>query len=225
MRPSVTLRRATAPLFNAATGSTSTSASSALAAAAAKPSRSSTPFLPDGQASAATLRSLVSLHHAASTFMHSPTEAPRAFDEAVKNAEATSPAWRTFEQAARARAAERAHGGLSQLARVGAQGRGARGAPRMPAEQAHDIWRGGSKGWSAGGGAGARAAAHGSTERELRVREALFGTWERADKAVPSLEGVIEVLEASGSTVQQSADEWRMRDAEAAGKGETEDGM
>ncbi|CAD6571648.1 MAG: hypothetical protein TREMPRED_000337 [Tremellales sp. Tagirdzhanova-0007] len=53
------------------------------------------------------------------------------------------------------------------------------------------------------------------SERELAVKEALLGTWERGgvgmEKPEPSLDGVMEFLEAKGVTVQEYAKEWDRR--------------
>jgi hypothetical protein len=58
------------------------------------------------------------------------------------------------------------------------------------------------------------------SERELLVKEALFGTWERGGKGMkdiaPSLEGIYEYIEAKGTTVEELAAEW-------TGKGEDQE--
>lgn len=54
------------------------------------------------------------------------------------------------------------------------------------------------------------------TEREKRVREVLFGTWERGGMGMegskPGLEGVQEWLKAKGVSVEEYAREWEGRD-------------
>lgn len=53
------------------------------------------------------------------------------------------------------------------------------------------------------------------SERELAVREALFGTWERGGvgmkKPEPGLNGVKEYLAAKGVSVKDYAKEWEKR--------------
>lgn len=54
------------------------------------------------------------------------------------------------------------------------------------------------------------------TDRELQVREALFGTWERGAKGLkgvkPSLDGVNDYLQAKGQTIFEASTEWTDRD-------------
>jgi len=58
------------------------------------------------------------------------------------------------------------------------------------------------------------------SERELQVKEALFGIWDRGGKGMrdvePGLEGVLEYLEAKGVSAEDFAREW-------SGKGEEQD--
>ncbi|WWC69192.1 uncharacterized protein I206_103128 [Kwoniella pini CBS 10737] len=54
------------------------------------------------------------------------------------------------------------------------------------------------------------------SERELLLQEALYGTWERGgqgmNKIEPSLDGLLEFIEAKGKTVEEYAEEWKGRD-------------
>lgn len=54
------------------------------------------------------------------------------------------------------------------------------------------------------------------SERELAVKEALFGTWERGGigmrRTEPNYDGVQEYLAAKGTTIGESAREWEQRD-------------
>ena len=58
------------------------------------------------------------------------------------------------------------------------------------------------------------------TEREIRVKEALYGTWERngarsgRDTVDVGLEGVEEYIQARGTTVEEEAKQWADRHAE-----------
>lgn len=57
--------------------------------------------------------------------------------------------------------------------------------------------------------------------RQTAVKEALFGTWERAgsDAARPGLEGVEEWLAVRGMQVERSAEAWQGRDGDGEGRG------
>jgi len=202
----------------------STPARLAASALRAGPSKNA-PLLPNGKASASTLRNLVSLHHASSTFMRDPSEIPTAF----KNAHTVyKPEFISYEQY-RARAlklmADRGEHGLEALAERGVGGTGARGALgelAAPGDQAaiHHNKFAPPRGWSG------RRKTHDTdyTERELRIREALFGTWERGvdARARPSLDGVLDVLAAKGTTVDAAAKQWK---GERIDEDSTEDGM
>jgi hypothetical protein len=64
------------------------------------------------------------------------------------------------------------------------------------------------------------------TERELKVKEALFGTWERGVDAHPrpSLEGVVDIVNAKGTTIGAVAKVWR-KENKIIDEDSTEDGM
>lgn len=226
-------------------------ASSSAAGAAKPPSHATKSFLPNGQAPASTLRNLVDLHHTASTFMRDPSEIPTAFESAFRH---HTPVFTTYEQfraSALRSVNERPMGGLERLAERGVSGVGARGAlgGYVPGMNSGDSTGrlGLHDGVPPNGGEGpvgeaARLATDGFrpprtwtyrrapasamlTEREVRVKEALFGTWERGQDAVPrpGLEGVIEIVQASGGSVSEAAKEWNARDG--IENDSTEDGM
>lgn len=160
------------------------------------------------------LRTLIDLHHSASSFMRDPSEIPVAFESSFRLHTPTFTSYGEYRHSALAANESRAHGGLETLAERTAGGVGAktREMGESP-ELSRDIFRT-PRSWSY---RRAPAAAE-LTERELRVKEALFGTWERGldGKPRPGLEGVLEILEARGEDGHVE----RVRE-----EGETEDGM
>jgi hypothetical protein len=183
------------------------------------------PLLPAGQAPANTLRTLVSLHHASATFMREPSEISTAFENAHRH---YKPEFISYDQY-RARAlklvSERGEHGLERLSERGVGGAGARGAMgefAAPGDHAviqREIFTP-PRAWTG------RRRSHATdlTERELKIKEALFGTWERGADAAPrpSLEGVLDVVGAKGATIGQVAHEWK---GERVDEDSTEDGM
>lgn len=196
----------------------------AASASRAGPSKHA-PLLATGKAPAATLRTLVSLHHASATFMREPSEIHTAFENAHRY---YKPEFISYDQY-RARAlklvADRGEHGLERLSERGVGGAGARGAlgeyaaPGDHAVVHREIFTP-PRAWTG------RRKTHNTdlTERELKIKEALFGTWERGvdANARPSLEGVLDVLGAKGATVEQVAKEWK---GDRADEDSTEDGM
>ncbi|BEI81979.1 hypothetical protein CcaverHIS002_0211390 [Cutaneotrichosporon cavernicola] len=159
-----------------------------------------TPFLPNGQAPRSTLSSLIGLHHESSTFMRDPAEITTA----------------SFRAAALRSREEHATGGLTNFATQSPGGLGARRAiglneeddlPDQP-QVTRNVFRPTRKWTSRSRSAGELS------ERELKVKEALFGTWERAQDGVPrpALDGVVDVLEARGLSVEEAAKQWKNRE-------------
>ncbi|GMK59001.1 hypothetical protein CspeluHIS016_0700160 [Cutaneotrichosporon spelunceum] len=169
-----------------------------------------TPFLPRGQAPRPTLASLVSLHHESSTFMRDPSEINVAFESAFRYHTPQFQSYTSFRAAALRSRAEHAPGGLATFAPQSPGGMGARRAVGLGEEDdMPDQSRGVSgvfrpqRTWS-------RRAE--MSERETRVREALFGTWERGESAAPALDGVLDVLGARGMSVEDAAEAWKKRE-------------
>ncbi|KLT41077.1 hypothetical protein CC85DRAFT_286770 [Cutaneotrichosporon oleaginosum] len=197
-------------------------ASKAATAAAEAPQRLSktaakrTPFLPQGQAPRATLSSLIGLHHEAATFMRDPEEITTAFESTFRYHVPQFQSYSAFRAAALRAREEHATGGLVNFATRSPGGHGARravgigGEDDLPdqAQVKRNVFRP-SRGWVKS----SRMAGE-MSERELKVKEALFGTWERAQDGVPrpALDGVVDVLEARGLSVEEAAKQWKNRE-------------
>ncbi|TXT13607.1 hypothetical protein VHUM_00974 [Vanrija humicola] len=222
MRASTSVRAASRPLFNAARAGPSTPTPTAKPRSHAKKA-----YLAEGKATGTTLNGLVGLHHKAASFMRDPSEMHGAFETAFRMYQPEFRSYAQFKAGTLRAHAERAPEGLETLAERNPQGAGARrglgtdAAPSDYAQIEHDVFRA-PRTWTF------RRAAHGPelTERELRVKEALFGTWERGQDAVPrpGLDGVVDIVKARGSTVKETASEWAARDKEDKDTS-TEDGM
>lgn len=211
MRATTSLRRAAQEAVAAANAAAGTSRTRL-----SKSAEKRTPFLPGGQAPASTLQSLVGLHHESANFMRDPNEITTAFESAFRH---HTPQFQTYSsyRAASLRAVdEHGVGGLTSFATKSPGGLGARRAIGISDEddlpdQAHitrDVFRPPRK-WS-----NRRHTAGELSERELKVKETLFGTWERGHDGVPrpALDGVVDVLEARGLTLEDAAKEWKTRD-------------
>ncbi|WOO80907.1 uncharacterized protein LOC62_03G004436 [Vanrija pseudolonga] len=222
MRASTSVRGATRPLLNAARAGPSTPAPPKPRSHA-----KNTAYLEDGKASGTTLNGLVGLHHKAASFMRDPSEIHGAFETAFRMYQPEFRSYAQFKAGALRAHGERAPEGLETLAERNPQGAGARrglgtdAAPSDYAQLEHDVFRA-PRTWTF------RRAAHGPelTERELRVKEALFGTWERGQDAIPrpGLDGVVDIVKARGTTVKDAAKEWATRDKTDKDTS-TEDGM
>ncbi|KAK4686356.1 hypothetical protein P7C73_g3764, partial [Tremellales sp. Uapishka_1] len=176
------------------------------------PSKSN-PFLRHGKLPANTLRSLVDLHHNSAVFLHSPDEISTGFYNIFRNLnEPTFVDYKAFHDGAMANKAPA--GGVQQLVRKSASVDGHGGVyggeslatskPLLPIFKDHEegLFSTSVQGGSVGV----------MTERELRVKEALYGTWERekgVENVQPGLDGVMEYLEAKGMGVEESAREWK----------------
>ncbi|KAL1410975.1 hypothetical protein Q8F55_001918 [Vanrija albida] len=219
MRASSSVRGASRPLFNAARAGPSTPAPK-------PPSHAKKAYLPNGKAPGATLNGLVSLHHKSASFMRDPSEIHGAFETAFRMYQPEFRSYVQFKAGALRAHGERAPEGLETLAERNPQGAGARSglgteaAPSDYAQLEHDVFRA-PRTWSF-----RRGGRPDLTERELRVKEALFGTWERGQDAVPrpGLDGVVDIVKARGTTVEEVAKEWAARD-KADKDTSTEDGM
>ncbi|BEI89777.1 uncharacterized protein CcaverHIS019_0211390 [Cutaneotrichosporon cavernicola] len=175
-----------------------------------------TPFLPNGQAPRSTLSSLIGLHHESSTFMRDPAEITTAFESAFRHHTPQFQSYSSFRAAALRSREEHATGGLTNFATQSPGGLGARRAiglneeddlPDQP-QVTRNVFRPTRKWTSRSRSAGELS------ERELKVKEALFGTWERAQDGVPrpALDGVVDVLEARGLSVEEAAKQWKNRE-------------
>ncbi|WWC89826.1 uncharacterized protein L201_004754 [Kwoniella dendrophila CBS 6074] len=74
------------------------------------------------------------------------------------------------------------------------------------------------------------------TEREIALKEALYGTYERSSSSnshsyniqttvEPSLDGLLEFVEAKGKSIEEYSKEWENRDEQATESKSTEDGQ
>lgn len=171
--------------------------------------------LPGGAAPAGVLRNLVSLHHQSATFMRSPEEIPTIFEQTFRYQRPEYEHYMSYKQRTMEGAAERGDAGIERMAERAANGLGARRAGSFqPARLSRNLFRDPDP----------YARESNLSEREMRVKETLFGTWERdgaGRHAVrPSLDGVIDIAERRGG-VAKVAKEWKGQEDE----GSTEDGM
>lgn len=175
-----------------------------------------TPFLPTGQAPRSTLSSLIGLHHESANFMRDPAEITTAFESAFRHHTPQFQSYSSFRAAALRAREEHATGGLTNFATQSPGGLGARRAIALAdeddlpdqAQVTRNVFRPARK-WTN------RSRSSGElSERELKVKEALFGTWERAQDGVPrpALDGVVDVLEARGLSVEEAAKQWKNRE-------------
>lgn len=182
--------------------------------AQANPSPRYAPALPGGQAPASVLRNLVSLHHQSATFMRSPEEIPTVFEQTFRYQRPEYESYFSFQKRTRAEAAARGDGGIEIMAERSANGVGARRAGSFqPARMTRNTFRDPDP----------YARESNLSEREMLVKETLFGTWERDGgkrDVRPSLDGVIEIAERRGG-VKKVVKEWKGQEEE----GTTEDGM
>lgn len=217
------------------------------AASSSKPKPAShakhAPFLPNGKAPVGTLRTLVDLHHSAATFMRDPSEIPTAFENAHRQYRTEFFQFNQFTgHAIKVSESYGAHAtGGAKIGRMAERspgmpgGRSMLGEEKAPAPMARPVRNvfaartlSGTGGRGANVAARARShglAASGLTERELLVKEAILGMWERGSDDVtrPGLEGVLDVVAAKGATVSSAAAEWRQSDV--IDENTTEDGM
>lgn len=161
------------------------------------------------------LRSLVELHHTSSTFLHDANQVPHGFENAFRHTlPPTFSRYDSWASDVHANRSARAVGGVESLtARASPNSTGgmlARGRSATPARMINAVWKERQTNWS--------EQQHGGqlleSERELRVKEALYGTWERGGvgKVDPALDGVLELVEAKGTTVEEYAREWLRRE-------------
>ncbi|WWD16197.1 hypothetical protein CI109_100623 [Kwoniella shandongensis] len=216
------------PLARAARRAASTSP------AHAGPSKTSSSYPPkksNGRTlPASTLRSLISLHHSSAGFLHTPQDLPVGFENAFKH---TSKAvylrgYYDFAQSVQFNQSLHPPGGMENLVEKPksseARGLDLKGRTILPAETVQRTFKRHEKLWSEKGDS-ARGVGRDEqylSDRELRVQEALYGTWERGgsgmDRVEPGLEGVLDYVEAKGKTVSEYAKEWENRDEEVVGR-------
>ena len=160
------------------------------------------------------LRDLVNLHHISASFLHSPDDIATGFENAFRHtyADPFFTPYRQYRDDVLSRTAER--GSLVERATSSSVGKELEKRQKLrPAptywrtfKKHEDLW---SERTKEGGNGGM------FSERELAVKEALFGTWERGGigmkKSEPGLDGVKEYLEAKGSTAEEYAREWEKR--------------
>ncbi|WVW82804.1 hypothetical protein I302_104815 [Kwoniella bestiolae CBS 10118] len=176
--------------------------------------------------SSSTLRSLISLHHSSAGFLHDPKDLTTGFDNTFRYT-TEEPYYRSFNDThttAQTNAQMTPPGGLENLVEKPkcSEARGLdfrRGRTLREVEgvsltfkETYDIWseRDGHRGGRGGD-------EQFLTDRELRVQEALYGTWERGGQGMgsrvqPGLDGVLEFVDAKGKSVREYAEEWKNRD-------------
>ncbi|KAK8869542.1 hypothetical protein IAR55_000108 [Kwoniella newhampshirensis] len=217
------------PLARAARRAASTSS------AQAGPSKPSSSFYPPTKANgrtlpASTLRSLISLHHSSAGFLHTPQDLPVGFENAFRHT--SKPVYLRgffdFAQSVQFNQSLHPPGGMENLVEKPksseARGLDLKGRTILPAETVQRTFKRHEKLWSEKGDS-ARGVGRDEqyfSDRELRVQEALYGTWERGgsgmDRVEPGLEGVLDHVEAKGKTVGEYAKEWERRDEDVGGK-------
>lgn len=160
------------------------------------------------------LRDLVKLHHTSSTFMHDPSQIPKAFEYAFR---AGQPEYSTYADLVHAVQQQQS----SELIPYDPRGPARRSSATsfhnsiVSSDEPVQTFGRDTKRWS---DRGARAFGEEATltEREKQVREALFGTYERGpgEGVKPGLEGIEEWLEKEGTSAEQVAKDWQDRHKE-----------
>ncbi|WWC60839.1 uncharacterized protein I303_103415 [Kwoniella dejecticola CBS 10117] len=199
----------------------SSSSSSSTSKSSYPPRKSNGRTLP-----ASTLRSLISLHHSSAGFLQDPKEGLAVgFDNAFRHTR-SDPYFRGFNdytsnQLHSSSSSNNDAGGLETLVERPrsdeSRGVGHAGRYQMiyPAENIQKNFKARtSQLWSETSGQSKDSQM--LSERELALQEALYGTWERGgvgmSKVEPSLDGVLEFVDAKGKTVKEYAREWQERD-------------
>lgn len=184
--------------------------------AQSNPSPRYAPAIPGGSAPASVLRNLVSLHHQSATFMRSPEEIPTVFEQTFRYQRPEYESFHSFQSRVLQEQKARGEAGTEVMAERAANGVGARRSGAFqPARLSRNLFRDPDP----------YARDTNLSERELIVKETLFGTWERdgataRDGVRPSLDGVLEIAERRGG-VKKVAKEWKGQEDENS----TEDGM
>ncbi|WVQ98985.1 hypothetical protein IAU59_006117 [Kwoniella sp. CBS 9459] len=197
---------------------------------------------------ASTLRSLVSLHHSSAGFLQNSQDIAVGFENAFRRT-TDEPIFQGYHDfASQVSESESQHptGGIENLVEKarspearGSVFRGSQSRHIKLADTVQSTFKAQSTGeelWSQRGdqSRGFNKRDQFLSERELRVQEALYGTWERGgaglDRVEPGLEGVLEFVQAKNKSVGEYAKEWERRNevdggADASGKASTEDGQ
>ncbi|WVF71924.1 hypothetical protein IAT40_006734 [Kwoniella sp. CBS 6097] len=195
---------------------------------------------------ASTLRSLVSLHHSSAGFLQNPQDIAVGFENAFQHTslEPIFKGYHEFATQVSENQSQHPTGGIENLVEKArspeARGSVFRGSqskaikvPETVQSTFKDQFAEGEELWSQRGdqSRGFSKRDQFLSERELRVQEALYGTWERGgagmDRIEPGLEGVLEFVEAKGKSVSEYAREWEKRnhDVDSNRKTSTEDGQ
>ncbi len=171
-------------------------------------------------ANPSVLRNLVDLHHTSASFLHSPDDISTGFENAFRHtySDPSFIPYRQYRDDVLSGTAERGAGGVKNLvewANTNSVGRELDKRERLRSAPTYwrtfkkheDLWSERARDEVSEGGM--------LSERELAVKEALFGTWERGGIGMkspePGLEGVKEYLEAKGVSVEEYAKEWEKR--------------
>ncbi|WVN86591.1 uncharacterized protein L203_101759 [Cryptococcus depauperatus CBS 7841] len=165
-----------------------------------------------------TLRSLVSLHHSSAGFLQSPTDLPAGFENAFRY---TKPpqfkSYKDFREEVNKLQDLHPPGGMENLVE-----KPVKNSYRSQGSS-KDVYTGVQRAFKAQNNgyfvdslnAGVPKDKRNLTERQIRVREAVYGIWERGGKGMnrtaPGLDGILEYLEAKGKSVREYAKEWENR--------------
>lgn len=163
----------------------------------------------DPPANPEILRTVVSLHHAAASFMPDPSAAGQGFDTAFKDMSQEPRFIRYFtwlrsvlETKSTGKALIPAKNPLADME-----------TEKFAAEKYWSVWEKHDPANDLDLRSTSRTGT--LTEREREVREVLLGTWERGGLGMmasrPGLDGVLEYLHAKGITVKDFAREWELR--------------
>jgi len=181
---------------------------------------------PERNASPDLLRNLISLHHTSASFLHDEKGLPHGFDNAFQHTH-NEPVFTSFQiwrdDTLRTSTASTSNLGIPDLIPRkhnpnGFDEFGSRRKPiGRPVMRYSKVFEKSDSRWSESRDSGLTSDL---SERELQVKEALFGIWDRGGKGMrdvePGLEGVLEYLEAKGVSAEDFAREW-------SGKGEEQD--
>ncbi|WVQ78626.1 hypothetical protein IAT38_000712 [Cryptococcus sp. DSM 104549] len=189
-------------------------------------SSSSQPAAPGRTLPVSTLRSLVALHHTSAGFLHAPADLSVGFENTFRRSGRMGlRSYREWAHTVMDGAERRPAGGTENLVDKLHESSGA----DLPSTVQKTFKKMLRTGWVGEQGDGVAKLDQTLTDRELRIQEALYGTWERGGlgmrRVEPGLDGVLEYLEAKGKTVKEYAEEWASRDEQGLGARVEEKGL
>lgn len=185
---------------------------------------SNEPRNPDRNVNRTILKDLVDLHHTSASFLHSPDDIAIGFENAFRNTynDPEFIPYRQYRDDTLNAMSERGAGGLDNLVERASMSSVGKELSKRERLRAAPVYRRTfkkvSNPWS-DPSSHKRYPEYSQSgmfsERELAVKEALLGTWERGgagmEKPEPSLDGVLEFLKAKRVTVKEYAKEWERR--------------